>query len=238
MEAVEILKKHKTSKIIKLINKNKLDILLEELLITAINCNRNDLATYLLNNEDIYLNYTSDLEFDYLSMAVSRGNIEMIQLLLQKNFDISKKYQIDNKKVSIVYYVRNIETLKYLEGFISKKEIKKDLASVIRSTIMNYNVELLEYILNNYKINIKTIKFEIQDKKYNMLELAEEVLQSMKNVEFRKREMALYISELLPNKRYKKIEKRAYEILKNIEDENKKIEEYYKYIKKQFGAKK
>lgn len=238
MEVMELLKKYKTTKIIKLINKNKLDVSLEDLLMEAINCNKKDLVVYLLDNKNIYINYINDLNYDYLSMAVSRGNIEIIELLLKKYFDISRKYEVDNKKVSIIYFVRDLETLKYLENFMNKKEIKKDLESVISATLMNYNIELLEYILTNYKVNITRIKYKIQDKNYNMLELSEEILQSMKNREYRKRELALYISDLLSGKRYRKIEKRAYQLLEKIEKENQEIEKYYKYIKKQFGVKK
>ena len=238
MEIAEVLKKYKTTKIIKLIKKNKFDESLEDLLMASINFSKNDLSFYLINNEDIYLNYTNNLDYDYLSMAVSRGNIEVIKLLLEKGFDINKKYKCGRKLVTIIYFVRNLETLKFLEGYIDKKEVKKDLESVIRSTLINYNKELLKYILNNYKINIKKIKYEVQDKKYNMLELSEEILNSMKNVEYRKRELASYVSDLLPNKRYKKIKKRAYEILEKIENENNEIKEYYKFIKKEFGVEK
>lgn len=237
MEAVEVLKKYKTSKIIKLINKNKLNVSLEDLLMSSINYNRNDLIINLINNENIDLNYVDDIEFDFLSMAVSRGNIEALELLIQNGVDIQKKYKCGRKLVTVIYYVRDLDTLKYLESYIDKKEIKKSLESVIRSTVISYDIELLDYIITNYKINIKKIKYEIQKKKYNFLQLTEEILQSMKNREYRKREMALYISELLPSKRYKKVEKRAYEILNEIEEENKEIEEYYNYIKRKFGEK-
>lgn len=237
MEVVEVFEKYKTNKIIKLINKNKLNISLEELLMQSINCYRNDLVEYLINNYNIDLNYLDFLNFDYLSVAVSRGNIEVIDLLIQNNVDILKKYRCDKKNFCVAFYVRDIKTLKYLENYISKKEIKKCLDSIIRSTIMKHDIELLDYIINNYNINIKNVKYEIQDKKYNIKELTEEILQSMKNREYRKREMALYISELLPNKRYKKIEKKAYDILNDIEKETEEIEKLYNYIKSKFGEK-
>ena len=50
MEELEMLEKCKTSKIIKKIEKNKLNISIEELLMVAINSNRNDLVTYILEN--------------------------------------------------------------------------------------------------------------------------------------------------------------------------------------------
>lgn len=237
MEVVEVFEKYKTKKIIKLISKDKLNISLEELLMYSINYNRNDLVTYLLNNYNIDLNYLDYLDFDYLSVAVSRGNIDVIELLIQKGVDILKKYKCDKKNFCVAFYVRDLETLIYLENYIDKKEIKKCIDSVIRSTIMSCNIELLDYIITNYKINIKRVKYEIQNKKYNIKELTEEILQSMKNREYRKREMAIYISELLPGRRYKKIEKRAYEILSEIEEETKKIENFYKYIKSKFGDK-
>ena len=238
MKQIEVLKKYKTSKIIKKIKKNKIHISIEEILMFAINQNRNDLVSYILNNEEVDLNYINDIGFDFLSLAVSIGNISAIELLEQNGFDISKKYKCDRKNVTVAYFVKDIKTLKILENYIEEKEIKKSIDSIIRTTIITHNIELLSYILDKYKINLKRIKYDIQKKKYNVLELTDEILQSMKNREYRKREMALYISELLLNKRYKKIEKRAYEILEKIEEENEEIEKYYKYIKKQFGVKK
>lgn len=238
MEASEVLKKYKTSKIIKLINKNKLNISLEELLIASINYNQNDLAIYIINNCNINLNYIDNIGNDFLSMTVSRGNIEIIELLIKKGVDILKKYKCDKKLVTVAFYIKDINTLKYLENYIDQKEIKKVLDCIIRSTLLNHNIELLDYILDNYKVNLKRMKYEVQNKKYNMLQLSEEILQSMKNVEYRKREFAIYISDLFQNKRYKKIEKRAYEILDTIEKENKQIELYYKYVKDKFGVKK
>ena len=52
------------------------------------------------------------------------------------------------------------------------------------------------------------------------------------------KEFAYYISDLLPDRKYKKIKKRAYDILKTVEEENDKIEKYYNYLKNKFGVKK
>lgn len=238
MKAVEVLEKCKTSKIIKKIEKNKLNISIEETIMICINSSRNDLVSYILKNQDYASDYINDFGFDYLAMAVSSGNLDAIDLLYQSGFDINKKYKCDRKLVTVVYYARNLETLKHLEKYIDKKDIKKSLESVIRTTIMSHDIKLLDYIVNNYKINLKRIKYDIQNKKYNILELTEEMLQSMKNREYRKREFAFYITQLLPNKRYKKIEKRAYQILNEIEKENQEIEEYYKFLKKKFGVEK
>ena len=238
MKELEVLKKWKTSKIIKKIKKGKLNINIEELLVFAINSNRNDLVTYILENLEYAKDYTNDFNHDYLSAAVSRGNIDIIKTLQENNFDIQKKYKYGRKIVSVVYYIRDLETLKHLEKHIDKKQIKKDLENVIRTTITRNDIELLDYIISNYKINLKKIKYSIQNKKYNILELTEEILQSMKNREFRKKEFAYYISDLLPDGKYKKIKKRAYDILKKAEEENEEIEKYYKYLKKQFGVKK
>ena len=238
MEVVKVFEKYKTKQIIKLLNKNKLDIALEDLLIYSIKYNRNDLVIHIINNENIDLNYVDNLGFDFLSIAVSRGNIDVIELLIQNGVDILKKYKCDKKNLCVAFYARDLETLIYLENYIDKKEIKKCLDSVIKTTIMSRNIELLDYIITNYNINIKRIKYEIQNKKYNLKDLTEELLQSMRNIEYRKREMAIYISELLPNKRYKKIEKRAYEILSDVEKETEEIEIFYKYIKSKFGDKK
>lgn len=238
MEVVEVVKKYKTRKIIKLIKKNKINASLEEILMCSIRYDKNDLIQYIITNENINLDYVDNIGYDFLSLAVSKGNIEVIDLLIQSGIDILRKYKCGRKNVSIIYYVRDIETLKYLENYIDKKEIKKCFESIIRNTIMNRDIELLDYILTNYKVNIKKIKYEIQDKKYNILQLTEEILQSMKNREYRKSEMAFYIAELLPSRRYKKIRKKAYEILRDIEEENEDIEEFYKYIKSKFGVKK
>ena len=238
MEEFELIKKWKTSKIIKKIEKNKLNISIEEILMVAINSNRNDLVTYILNNQEYAKDYTNDFGFDYLSVAVSSGNLDAIDLLYNNGFNINKKYKFGKKLVTAVYYVRNLEILKHLEKYIEEKDIRIGLESVIRTTLMSHDVELLDYILNKYKINLKRIKYDIKNKKYNILELTEEMLQSMRSREYRKREFAFYITELLPNKRYRKIEKRAYEILNNIEKENEEIERYYKYLKKKIGVKK
>jgi len=208
MEELEVLKKYKTSKIIKKIEKNKLNISIEEALMVAINSNRNDLVKYILNNKKCELDYINNFGFDYLATAVSTGNCDAIDLLYYNGFDINKKYKCGRKLVTVIYYVRDLKTLKHLEKYIDKKEIKNGLESVIRLTIMTHNIKLLDYIINNYKINLKKIKYNIQNKKYNILELTEEMLQSMRNREYRKREFAFYITELLPNKRYKKKEKK------------------------------
>lgn len=238
MKELEVLKKWKTSKIIKKMQKNKLNVYIEEILMFAINFNRTDLVTYILENLEYAKDYTNDFNHDYLSSAVSRGNIDIIKILQENNFDIQKKYKYGRKIVSLVYYIRDLETLKYLEKYIDKKQIKKDLENVIRTTITRNDIELLDYIINNYKIDLKKIKYSIQNKKYNILELTEEILQSMKNREFRKKEFAYYIYDLLPDRKYKKIKKRAYDILKKAEEENEKIEKYYDYLKNKFGVKK
>lgn len=238
MKELEVLEKWKTSKIIKRIEKSKLNISIEEILMVAINSNRNDLVTYILENHEYASDYINDFGFDYLAIAVSSGNLDAIDLLYNNGFNINKKYKCGKKLVTAVYYVRNLETLKHLEKYIDKKEIKNGLESVIRTTVMSDDIKLLDYILRNYKINLKKIKYDIQNKKYNILELTEEMLQSMRNREYRKREFAVYITELLPNRRYKKIKKRAYDILKKAEEENEKIEKYYNYLKNKFGVKK
>lgn len=238
MEVVEVLKKYRTTKIIKLINKNKLDSSLEDILMNSINCNREDIVLYLINTKEIDLDYIDDIGFDFLSSAVCIGNINIVELLIQKGVNVGKKYKCGKKLITVIYYVKDLEMLKHLEKYIEEKEIKKSLESVVRSTVMSHDIKLLDYILNKYKINIKRIKYDIQNKKYNILEITEEVLQSMRNREYRKREMAFYITELLPSKRYRKIEKRAYEILNKIEEENNEIEGYYRYLKNKFEVKK
>lgn len=232
---MNLLRKIKTTRIIRKIN--RLDISLEELLMLELNNNNNNKIKYILNNYVINLDYVNNLGYDFLSLAVSKGNIEFIESLIENNININKKYKCGKKLVPVTYYVKDIETLKYLEKYIDKKEIRKSIESIIKTTLTSYDIKLLDYIIKNYSVNLNKIKYNIQNKKYNILELTEEILQGMKNREYRKREMAFYISELLLNKRYKKIEKRAYEILSKTEEEIIEIEEYYKYIKKQFGVK-
>ena len=116
-----------------------------------------------------------------------------------------------------------------------KEKIKKEVNSIVRSTILSHDIELLDYIIKNYKINIKRIKYETQNKKYSLIDITEEVLQGMKNREFRKREFAIYISDLLkPSHKYKKIINNAFNLLKEIEEENILIENYYKYLKQYY----
>ena len=131
-------------------------------------------------------------------------------------------------------FIRDLDTFKYFEKYFDKKDIKNALESIIIVTLNTYNIELLDYIIKKYKVNIKKIKYEVNKKKYNLLEISNEILSGMKNREYRKREMAYYISDLLGN-RYKKVQNRAYHLLEEIEKENIKIEKYNKYIKKLFG---
>ena len=235
MNAAELIKTKKEEKLIKLLKRNKLDIRIEEILIKAIDSNKNNLVRYIIDNYDIDYNYKNEIDYDLISVAVISGNIEIINLLKSKGINLEKKYKYNNKSNTIISLVRDLDTLKYLEKYIKKEKIKKEVNSIVRSTILSHDIELLDYIMKNYKINIKRIKYETQNKKYSLIDITEEVLQGMKNREYRKREFAIYISDLLkPSHKYKKIINNAFNLLKEIEEENILIENYYKYLKQYY----
>lgn len=235
MNTTELIKTKKEEKLIKLLKKNKLDIRIEEILIKAIDSNKNNLVRYIIDNYDIDYNYKNEIDYDLISVAVISGNIEIINLLKSKGINLEKKYKYNNKSNTIVSLVRDLDTLKYLEKYIKKEKIKKEVNSIVRSTILSRDIELLDYVIKNYKINIKRIKYETQNKKYSLIDITEEVLQGMKNREYRKREFAIYISDLLkPSHKYKKIINNAYNLLREIEEENILIENYYKYLKQYY----
>ena len=235
MNTTELIKTKTEEKLIKLLKRKKLDIRIEEILIKAISFNKNKLVRYIIDNYDIDYNYKNEIDYDLISIAVISGNIEIINLLKSKGINLEKKYKYNNKSNTIVSLVRDLDTLKYLEKYIKKEKIKKEVSSIVRSTILSHDIELLDYIIKNYKINIKRIKYETQNKKYSLIDITEEVLQGMKNREYRKREFAIYISDLLkPSHKYKKIINNAYNLLKEIEEENILIENYYKYLKQYY----
>lgn len=235
MNIAELIKTKKEEKLIKLLKRNKLDIRIEDILIKAIDFNKNNLVRYIIDNYNIDYNYKNEIDYDLISVAVISGNIEIINLLKNKGINLEKKYKYNNKSNTIVSLVRDLDTLKYLEKYIKKEKIKKEVNSIVRSTILSHDIELLDYIIKNYKINIKRIKYETQNKKYSLIDITEEVLQGMKNREFRKREFAIYISDLLkPSHKYKKIINNAFNLLKEIEEENILIENYYKYLKQYY----
>lgn len=235
MNIAELIKTKKEEKLIKLLKRNKLDIRIEEILIKAIDFNKNNLVRYIIDNYNIDYNYKNEIDYDLISVAVISGNIEIINLLKNKGINLEKKYKYNNKSNTIISLVRDLDTLKYLEKYIKKEKIKKEVNSIVRSTILSHDIELLDYIIKNYKINIKRIKYETQNKKYSLIDITEEVLQGMKNREYRKREFAIYISDLLkPSHKYKKIINNAFNLLKEIEEENILIENYYKYLKQYY----
>ncbi len=235
MNIAELIKTKKEEKLIKLLKRNKLDIRIEEILIKAIDFNKNNLVRYIIDNYNIDYNYKNEIDYDLISVAVISGNIEIINLLKNKGINLEKKYKYNNKSNTIISLVRDLDTLKYLEKCIKKEKIKKEVNSIVRSTILSHDIELLDYIIKNYKINIKRIKYETQNKKYSLIDITEEVLQGMKNREYRKREFAIYISDLLkPSHKYKKIINNAFNLLKEIEEENILIENYYKYLKQYY----
>ena len=141
----EVLKRYKTSKIIKLLKKGKLN--LEDVLIYSIKYSISDLFNYILDNYNIDLDYTNGHGSDFLEIATSYGNTNAIEKLKNIGADINKKYKCGRKNLSIMIFIRDLDTFQYFENYFDKKEIKSCLESIIISTMVSYNVELLDYII-------------------------------------------------------------------------------------------
>ena len=92
----------KEEKLIKLLKRNKLDIRIEEILIKAIDFNKNNLVRYIIDNYNIDYNYKNEIDYDLISVAVISGNIEIINLLKNKGINLEKKYKYNNKSNTII----------------------------------------------------------------------------------------------------------------------------------------
>lgn len=100
---------------------------------------------------------------------------------------------------------------------------------------MSHNLELLRYLVDNYKLNLKKVSYNTPNKKYTLLEQSESVLKSMSEKLARKREMTFFADELLYGENnYDRIIKKAYDRLNEFESEIEEIKEYNNYIKKEY----
>lgn len=230
MDIIDLLHNYKEEKIIKLIEKNKLEINLEELLIKSVNVGNDKLSNYLID-KGISFEYQDYLSFDCYLMAVTRGNINIIKKLMAKGLNLYKKYNIDNEDTYALSFVNDLETFKFFEEQKIPKEVfNKCVERIVNRTITTHDIELLSYLIDNYKIDIT--KFT-----YSVLEKTKELRDSMKEREKRRREMTYFIDEIFSDKKYKKEIKKAFDKLKELEQENKEIEKYYNFVKEKFTSK-
>lgn len=231
----DLLREYSDDEIINLIEENKIEEDLRELLISSINCNRNKLVKYLLELHTDYT-YMDRLGYDACLMSISRGNLEALKLLENHGIDMFKIYTIDNKDVTPLSFIRDIDTLKYYETKPQTKDmINNALESIANNTIMFHDIELLKYSVDNYQLNLKNITYKTPDKNYSILEKAEEIFNNMSEALKRKREMTFFADELLyGEENYDRIIKKAYKRLEEFELEVKDIKEYYNYIKNIF----
>ncbi len=230
MDIIDLLHNYKEEKIIKLIEKNKLEVNLEELLIKSVNVGNDKLSNYLIDN-GISFEYQDYLGFDCYLMAVTRGNINIIKKLMTKGLNLYKKYNIDNEDTYAISFINDLETFKFFEEQKLPKEVfNKCVERIVNRTITTHDIELLSYLIDNYKIDIT--KFT-----YSVLEKTKELRDSMKEREKRRREMTYFIDDIFSDKKYKKEIKKAFDSLKDLEQENKEIEKYYNFVKEKFTSK-
>lgn len=107
--------------IINRIKGNEIEEDLRELLISAINCNKNKVARYLIDLNIAY-DYMNYYEYDAYITAVSRGNIEIIELLEKKGLNLLRVYNIDSQEQTALSFIRDLDTLKYFESKNLPKE--------------------------------------------------------------------------------------------------------------------
>lgn len=238
MEIIDILTKYNEDKLIKLIEKNKLNINLEELLIKSVNVGYNKLSNYLIN-KGISFEYKNNLDYDCYLMAVNRGNIDIIKNLMRKGLNLYKKYTFDNKETYAISYIIDLETFKFFEENKLPKEVfDKCIEKIVFNTIFTHNIELLSYLIQNYHIDIKKFVYKTSDKNYTILDKTKELLDSMLEQEKRKREMTFFIDSVFDDKKYSKEIKKAYKNLQEIETENNELNKYYQFIKNAFEKEK
>lgn len=237
MEIIEILKTYNEDKIIKLIKKNKLNINLEELLIQSTNLGNNKLSNYLIN-KGVSFEYKDNLDDDCYLIAVMRGNINIIKNLMSKGLNLYKKYTIYNHETYAISEIRDLNTFKFFEeNELPKKVFNKCIEDIVCNTVSTHNIELLSYLIENYKINITKFVYKTPNKNYSILDRTEELINKMQDNEKRKREMVFFIEEVFNNKKYAKEIQRAYQYLNALEQENKELNKYYKFIKEKWENK-
>lgn len=237
MDIIDLLHNYKEEKIIKLIAKNKLEVNLEELLIKSVNIGNDKLSNYLID-KGISFEYQDYLCFDCYLMAVMRGNINIIKKLMTKGLNLYKKYHIDNEDVYAISYINDLDTFKFFEEQMMPKEVfNKSIERIVNRTVTTHNIELLSYLIVNYKIDIAKFVYKTPDKSYTILERTKELRDSMKERENRRREMTYFIDDVFCDKKYQKEKKKAFASLKKLEQENQEIEKYYNFIKEKFENK-
>ena len=219
-------------KLIHLIKKNKINIPLEELFIYSINLERNNLTKYLIKNKNIDLNYKKQYHWDALVTAIVNGNIFAIDLLKENGIDIKRNYIEYDKELCVLSRIRDLDTFKYFEKNVDVKYIKKSLNEIVGNTLVIHNLELLDYVVKKYNVDLTKIKYD----KHNFLMDVEHFMSIMNKTEEKRRMQVDFVYELVKGKekKYKKIIDKANKYLESIQRENREIKEYYQYVKEKF----
>lgn len=228
IELCEFFRRNNELKIINLLKKKRISYSNEELLFEAIRFNMNNLAEYIIKYENVNLNYTDKHKISILENATMNGNIFSLDLLKKNNICLFKEYSIKSSDIPFnnLYYIRDLDTLKYFESNIDKKFLKKNMEPIIFNTLPSSDIEFLDYIIKNYKIKLN----ELQD---NIKANTKSFKNQMKEREDKLRDQVLFVLEILPDKKkYKVIKDNALKKLDLISEQNKKIEEYYNYVEK------
>lgn len=231
MEFHELFNKYNEDGLIKLIKKNKYKGSLEELFLYSINTKKNKLVEYLINEENVDLNYKTKYGWDSLVTAIINGNLFVIELLKQKGVDIKRNFLEYDREVCSLKYIRDLDTLKYFESNVDKKHIKKVKNDIVCNTLVSHDVELLDYVVKQYSVKLSNVKYD----KDNFLLDVEHFMGIMKNLEKERAKQVSFVSLLLKGeKKYSKILMKAEKVLESIINENREIEKYYNYVKEKY----
>ena len=221
-----LLKKYKEEKIIKLICKKKIKYSNEEILYAAIDFNKNKIVKHIIENEKVDLNYKTYYDTSILAISTIKGNLIALDLLKKHNIDLCGEYKTTHTTSNNLCHIQNLETLKYFEKNVDREILKKNLDPIISYTIFSNDIELLDYIIKNYKLKLNKLNYNLKDN-------VESYKNRMKERENKLRDKVFFTLEILPDKRkYKIIRNNALERLDSISKENEKIEKYYNYIEK------
>lgn len=158
MKTYKLIEEDNVKKVKKILEKQKNLSSKYELLFEAIKFRKNKVAKYIINNEDIDFNYKYNY-LDIVEVCILNNNIEILDLLKQKNVDLYREYDTKSGKVNNLDHIRDLEIFKYFENNIDKKILKQGLKTIIGCTIYSMNCELLDYIIKNYNIKL----FELND---------------------------------------------------------------------------
>ena len=226
-----LFRSYTEEEIINLINENKVEEDLRDLLISSINCRKNKIAKHLIDLNVPY-DYLDKLQYDAYLMAVARGSTEIIKKLQEKGLNLFKKYNIDNKELTALSFIKDLDTLHFFEqNGATKNKIEESSGDIVRGTIMYHNLELLKYLIDTYSIDITKIFYTTPSKSYTILEKSEEILNFMSDKLTRRREMTFFADELLyGEENYDRIIKKAYQRLSELENDIKEIKEYHEYV--------